>query len=52
MTGEKYSHLDESQIGQIYVNDDNMDVIKRYKLLFNNGKLDGNNIEVVRTNIL
>ena len=29
MTGEKYSHLDEKQIGQIYVNDDNMDVINK-----------------------
>lgn len=29
MTGEKYSHLDEKQIGQIYVNDDNIDVINK-----------------------
>ncbi|WP_294130792.1 hypothetical protein [uncultured Clostridium sp.] len=27
MTGEKYSHLDETQIGEIYVNEDNRDVI-------------------------
>ncbi|MDU2123149.1 MAG: GHKL domain-containing protein [Clostridium celatum] len=29
MTGEKYSHLDETQIGEIYVNDDNIDVINK-----------------------
>ncbi len=29
MTGEKYSHLDETQIGQIYVNEDNRDVINK-----------------------
>ncbi|MBQ8999347.1 MAG: Spo0B domain-containing protein, partial [Clostridium sp.] len=29
MTGEKYSHLDETQIGEIYVNDDNRDVINK-----------------------
>ena len=28
MTGEKYSHLDESQIGKIYVNEDNKRVIR------------------------
>lgn len=28
MKGEKYSHLDESQIGEIYVNEDNKDVLK------------------------
>ena len=29
MTGEKYSHLDESQIGEIYVNEDNKDVLQK-----------------------
>lgn len=29
MTGEKYSHLDEAQIGEIYVNEDNQDVINK-----------------------
>lgn len=29
MTGEKYSHLDELQIGKIYVNEDNRDVIDK-----------------------
>ena len=29
MTGEKYSHLDETQIGEIYVNEDNRDVINK-----------------------
>lgn len=29
MTGEKYSHLDEIQIGEIYVNEDNRDVINK-----------------------
>ena len=29
MTGEKYSHLDELQIGKIYVNEDNREVIDK-----------------------
>lgn len=29
MTGEKYSHLDESQIEEIYVNEDNKDVLQK-----------------------
>lgn len=29
MSGEKYSHLDEAQIGEIYVNEDNREVIDK-----------------------